>query len=40
MTFDSESELQKVRRVVDQQREKDVQVVEVSCDNAVAGIRP
>jgi len=29
MTFDSESELQKIRRIADQQREKDVQIVEV-----------
>ena len=29
MTFDSESELQKIRRVVHQQKERDVQVVEV-----------
>lgn len=29
MTFDSESELQKIRKIVDQQKEKDVPVVEV-----------
>lgn len=35
MTFDSESELLKIRKILDQQKEKDVQVVEVRahCDD-------